>query len=334
MAKKPIEVSVSMNPNLLQHTLVGLGVGRFREMVNPSYQNECDTWIQSHFLIEKLSEFREIEGVSSSTWFALLYQIPAYLAEDNVDALIHTLEKLSSNDPWEVVGQFPKKKKLVQKYMPQEEFHRYVGFQGYPSKEWSLTLKKYIDAIRDAYDRMYFVRWMNLKTKLTEISSSLQNQFFSSFDWINWWEKRTGLEFPYPRFSVELIDTTITQGTSLLAERDGFYAHADPLEIATVVSHEIATHLLYNSQAISNQTISPLIKQDLERYLRTVEVVSWVLNKEIIQEMGLRWTMERSFDWIGPSKEQIIDVISRDDHYTFWDLMAEAYDKMVLMGPT
>jgi len=324
--KKPVIVSVSLIPNLLQHVLVGIGVGRFHDMVNPAYREEVNSWVQCDIRSKFTHEFQKIEGVSSSTWFALLYQIPAYLADDNVDSLLDILDMLSTDAPIEVISRFPEKARLVQEYIPSHAFHHYVGFEGDPPSKWSDVLADFTEAVRSGYECSYEEKWKEIKPKLEEIGTNLNESYFADFDWIEWWERRTGIEFPYPCFNIELIDTTTTQGTSLLAERDGFYAHSEPLMIATVVSHEICTHLLYNRQMIENELTAPLIKKDLERYLRTAEILSWATNHEVISEQGLSWVMENSFDWLGEAKDDVAAVINRDSPYP--NLMVKGFERM------
>ncbi len=323
--EKPVIVSVSLVPNLLQHVLVGIGVGRFQDMVNPSYREEMETWVQCDIQSKFSHEFQKIEGISSSTWFALLYQIPAYLSDDNIDSLVNVLEMLSTDAPLEVIGRFPEKAKLVQEYIPDDAFAQYVGFEGDPTSEWSDIIADFIEAVQSGYERTFAQKWEYIRTSLEEIGKSLMDTYFVDFDWIEWWERRTGITFPYPCFNVELIDITTTQGTSLLAERDGFYAHADALKIATVVSHEIGTHLMYNRQAISNKLTGPLIRKDLERYLRTVEVLSWATNREVIEQQDLTWTMENSFDWLGDRKDRVASVL--DDTTNYWELMSKGFER-------
>ncbi len=323
---KPVIFSTSLVPNLLQHVLVGLGVGRFQDIVNPAYQGELDAWIQSNIKSKFSHEFQKIEGVSSSTWFALLYQIPAYLAGDSVTSLLDVLEMMRTETPLDVISRFPEKQKLVNEYIPHHAFAQYVGFSGSPSTFWSGILTDFIEAVKNGHEQSYKEMWNDIRPKLDLKKQTLRDQYFSEYDWIGWWEERTGIQFPYPHFNVELIDTTTTQGTSLLAERDGFYAYADPLKIVTVVSHEICTHLLYNRQTIENEITGPLIEEDLERYLRTVEVVSWATNREIIRRQGYSWTMEKSFDWIGKAKDDVASVI--EEETTFWEIMAKGFKIM------
>jgi len=324
--KKPVIVSTSMVPNLLQHVLVGIGIGKFHDMVNPMYKEEIQSWIHCDIRSKFTHKFQKIEGISSSTWFALLYQIPAYLSDDNVDSLLTVLEMLSTDNPLEVISRFPEKEKKIREYIPRQEFHNYVGFKGDPSETWTEIIGDFISAIRSGYEKTFQEKWNTIKPNLTKIGSELVKEFFSNFDWIKWWEERTSIKFPYSEFNVELIDTTTTQGTSLLAERDGFYAHSDSLKIATVVSHEICTHLLYNRQAMENAITAPLIKKDLESYLRTVEIISWATNKEVIQEQNLDWTMATAFDWLGDIRDDVAGVLDKTTNH--WKLIEKGFERM------
>lgn len=119
-----------------------------------------------------------------------------------------------------------------------------------------------------------------------------------------------------------------TMGTSLLAERDGFYAHGDSVKLVTMISHEVCTHLLFSSECFRNEKIASLIREDLERYLRVVEAVSWATNRDLIDELGLKWTMEKAFDWVGPIKEKIADLVYEKNLRNYWKIMREGFKLM------
>ena len=324
---KPIVVESSFIPNLLQFTLVGLEAGGFHKMAHPPYRDECSSWISQKQKNLFSDVFSKLEGVSSSTWFALLYQIPAYLAEDSLDSLIEVIQLLSRRDTISVIEEYPKKTALIERYIPLCDFMMYLGYDGAPTKAWSELLIAYSEIVEDIYNRLYAERWTSIRTSLESVKNNLLDGYLGGFDWIGWWEDRTGIDFVYPLFQVELIDAMTTMGTSLLAERDGFYAHASSLKIATMVSHEICTHMLFSADALKNDVVAPLIREDLENYLRTVEVFSWAINKELIQSRDLDWTMESSFDWIGPNKDRVASLIEKDSE-THWELMREGYSLM------
>jgi len=325
---KPIVIESNVVPNLLQFVLVGLEAGDFHKMAHPPYRDEYSAWISQKTREYFSGVFRELTGVSSSTWFALLYQIPGYLADDSIDSLIEILHHLSSRDTISVVTEQPEKAEMIERYIPKGDFSRYTGFEGMPPEPYPSLLKSYSDIINDVYRHLYQGRWSDIRPELEKTRLQLEREYFRDFDWIHWWEKRTGIEFVYPHFQVELIDAMTTMGTSLLAERDGFYAHANPLRIATMVSHEICTHMLFSIDAWTNEVVGPLMREDLERYLRVVEVVSWATNKEIITELGFDWTMTKSFDWVGPQRDDIVSLVLQNNFDDYWYLMERGYSLM------
>ena len=325
---KPIIVESNLVPNLLQFTLVGLEAGGFHKMAHPPYRDECSSWISQDHKDLFSDAFSKLEGVSSSTWFALLYQIPAYLAEDSLDSLLEVIDLLSSQNAKSVIHRHSEKAALIERYIPMSDFKMYLGFDGEPTETWSKLLSAYSGIVEDIYNRLYRERWKVIRPSLESMQKKLLEDFLNDFDWISWWEERTGIEFVYPLFQVELIDAMTTMGTSLLAERDGFYAHVDPLRIATMVSHEICTHMLFSADALKNDVVSPLIREDLEKYLRTVEVISWATNKEIIHSLDWDWTMESSFDWIGPQKDKVALLVEDSDSENYWNLMRKGYSIM------
>ncbi|MGD2072534.1 MAG: hypothetical protein PVG65_03500, partial [Candidatus Thorarchaeota archaeon] len=294
--KKPVTISVSLIPNLLQHTIVGLEIGNFHQSINPKYSNEYKTWFSPSKRELFSDRFKQLEGISSSTWFLLLYQIPAYLSDDNIESLIEIIGLLSSNDPFDVIHRFPRKEELIEKYIPREEFHRYIGFQGSPPKSWQSILEDYSNAIQQTYDDCYATNWKQIQPTLNEIAVNIKRNYFEDFDWISWWESQTQLDFPYPKFQIELTDPATPLGTSLLAERDGFYAHTNPIALISMISHEIGTHIFFNTQAMKNDLVGPLIREDMESYLRGLEVISWATNRKVIEQRGIKWVLQKAFE--------------------------------------
>ncbi|MBN2228139.1 MAG: hypothetical protein JW779_01005 [Candidatus Thorarchaeota archaeon] len=66
----------------------------------------------------------------------------------------------------------------------------------------------------------------------------------------------------------------------------------------------------------------------MERYLRVVEAVSWATNRDLIDELGLKWTMEKAFDWVGPIKEKIADLVYEKNLRNYWKIMREGFKLM------
>ncbi len=325
---KPIVVESNLVPNLLQFILVGLEAGGFHKMAHPAYRDEYSLWISQERRDFFSDVFSKLEGVSSSTWFALLYQIPAYLADDTLDSLLDVIGLLSKQDTRSVIERYPEKAVLIERYIPKSDFHMYLGFKGKPIGSWPKLLQVFSDIVEETYNNLYAERWKIIKPSLVTVSQQLNSDFLGGFDWVNWWEERTGISFVYPHFQVELIDAMTTMGTSLLAERDGFYAHVDPIRIATMISHEICTHMLFSKDALTNDVVGPLMRDNLEQYLRTVEVISWATNREFVDELGWKWTMEKSFDWIGPQKDKVSALVGNMEVEDYWDIMREGYSLM------
>jgi hypothetical protein len=324
--ERPVKAVVSEIPNLLQSLLVGLRIGGFDEIARDDRKAQIQEHLQDESIRAFQSHFDSLEGVSSSTWFALLYQIPAYLAED-IDSLQSILDKLRDTHPLKIINEFPEKKEMVSRYMPSDEFKRYCGFEGSVPEPWPDILTEYREIAVRFYDNWYKDEWKDVSELLEKARTELK-PIFRKHDWIAAWEEKTSIEFPYPWFIVELIDPTTTQGTSLLADRDGFYAHVTPLMVVTMVSHEICTHLLYNSTAINHSQVRPLIQKNLERYLRANELVSWSLNEQVMADMSYDWVMSDSFQWMGDVREDVRKLVGDMEGVSAWEIIKEAYSLM------
>ncbi|TXT53970.1 MAG: hypothetical protein BAJATHORv1_100055 [Candidatus Thorarchaeota archaeon] len=322
---KHLEYTVHLVPNLIQHTLVGMEIGRFHELVNPKYTAEYEDWIPSK--LKNLPDLQKISGVSSTTWFALLYQIPAYLAEDNLSSLLDVYDALAEVDTIQLIQRFPDKYEIIERFIPASKFDTYVGYSGAPPAPWPSIIRKFANAVSHTYESLYSIRWERILPELLAKEKILSEKYVNLLDWIDWWEQRTNLVFPYDVFQIELIDPVRTMGTSILADRDGFYAGASPEKISNNVSHEIGTHIMYNTHAILSDEAGPQIEENLERYLRTVEVLSWALNRELHQEQQLDWTMENALQWI-ETRDKVAAIAEKHRDESFLHALAEGFSLM------
>ncbi|MBD3407881.1 MAG: hypothetical protein GF411_17305 [Candidatus Lokiarchaeota archaeon] len=322
---KSLEYTVNLLPNLVQHTLAGMKIGRYHEILNPKYEDEYEDWIRRDLKV--LPDLGKIEGVSSTTWFALLYQIPVYLASDDLASLLDIYDMLTVNPTYEVIRLFLDKQIIIEKFIPESKFHTYLGYSGKPPSPWPEVIQQFSDAVTYTYDSVYRKRWQKISPELEKKAELLSTKYAKRIDWIGWWEERTNIKFPYDTFQIELIDSVRTMGTSLLADRDGFYARTSAEKISNNVSHEIGTHIMYNTHAILSDEVGSLIEEDMERYLRTVEVLSWALNRELHQNNNLEWTMDNAFQWI-EVRDEVAAVADEFRKGSFLNALAKGYSVM------
>jgi hypothetical protein len=115
-------------------------------------------------------------------------------------------------------------------------------------------------------------------------------------------------------------------GTSLLAERDGFFAHSDPLVIISMISHEIGTHMFYSSHIMNNDLIGPLMRKDMESYLKGLEVISWATNRKAMEKLQITWVMQNAFEWLGEDRDTIANLVNAHTDGSYWGLLHKAYN--------
>lgn len=285
---KETRLNVSLVPNLLTHSLIALRLEpKFLSRINPEYDSEYKNWASKNE-IDALTDLRfEIEGVSSNANFAFLYQIPAYFSQDNIQSLIETLDLLSSHTLEEFLEHYPRKKQNLEAYVPKELISTVWGINDENLTRIQEKLPEYADLVETIYHRDYQKRWKCIEEKLGEKRTFLEKNYFDKMDWIGEWEKVTSLDFPYNCFDVELIDALATYGTSILAEKDGFYAYGPTYLLVSIISHEIGTHILFNTYTLLNKGIEEMIRQDLETYLKGNELLTWSINKHILDHFGI-----------------------------------------------
>jgi hypothetical protein len=114
----------------------------------------------------------------------------------------------------------------------------------------------------------------------------LEKKFLAGRDLIGMWESELRLEFPFPRFAVELSDPIQSQGTSLMAERDSFSRWAEPDRIFTMISDEIGTHILVQTMRLDEPSFGKTFEGKTEMVLRLVEALAYLLNVKICAKLG------------------------------------------------
>ncbi|NIQ04771.1 MAG: hypothetical protein GWO20_03270 [Candidatus Korarchaeota archaeon] len=118
---KETRVRVSLVPNLLIHSIVALELEpKWISNLKPAYRDVYTNWTVDREK-ESLKDLRfAIEGVSNNVRFALLYQIPAYFAQDTIQSLISTIHFLGSNDLEPFLEAYPEKRENLFSYVPFE----------------------------------------------------------------------------------------------------------------------------------------------------------------------------------------------------------------------
>ncbi|MBD3171201.1 hypothetical protein GF326_01890 [Candidatus Bathyarchaeota archaeon] len=194
---------------------------------------------------------------------------------------------LSTNTLEEFLEHYPRKKQNLEAYVPKELISTVWGINDENLTRIQEKLPDYTDLVENIYYRDYQKRWNRIEEKLGEKRTFLEKNYFYNMDWIGEWEKVTSLDFSYNCFDVELIDALATYGTSILAERDGFYAYGPTDLLVSIISHEIGTHILFNTYTLLNRGIEEMIRQDLETYLKGNELLTWSINKHILDHFGV-----------------------------------------------
>jgi hypothetical protein len=285
---KETKIKASMVPNLLTHSLIALELEpKFLSRINPDYKSKYKDWA-SKFEKESLEDLKfAIEGVSSNANFAFLYQIPAYLTQDTIQSLRKTLELLSTHTLEQFIEYYPGKKQKLEAYVPKQLISKVWGINNENLTSIQETFPSYTDIIEALYNRYFHKRWMGIEKSLENKKRFLVQNYFIVNDWIGMWEKITEIYFPYSSFQVVLIDALATYGTSILAEKDVFYAHGPTELLVSMISHEIGTHILFNTYTLMNKGVAELVSQGLETYLKGNELLAWSINKQILDDVGV-----------------------------------------------
>jgi hypothetical protein len=279
------EIEFSLNPivNLVLHVLCCADPTFPRK---PVYDVKAEEWLlqEERQFFEENFKLEQTGKVSTTAHFAALLQVPAYFASDSVQSLNKTFQVMMETGLEGLKKKFPEKGFLVDAYMP-ERFQRRIFGEPILS-ESAETMTRYSEILDDVYVRHYRSYWSTIVPEMEEAAKTLVEEHVEDYDVIALWEEETQLEFPYPRFVVELADPIKTLGTSLMAERDAFSSWVPKEKIFGMVSHEVGTHIFTQTQTLEEGPLGRAFEQDAEKILRIGEALAYLMNLKIWRETG------------------------------------------------
>lgn len=325
-----IRVRVSLVPNLLMHSIIALELEpKWISNLKPAYRDIYTNWALDSEK-ESLKDLGfAIEGISSNVRFALLYQIPAYFAQDTIQSLISTIYRLVSKDLESFLEDYPEKRKNLFSYVPFEFIPTVWGEDCFHLQTYSEDLRNYARAVEKIFYREYQNKWKKIKTNLQDVKKELTTQCFQDIDWIGKWEEFTNITFPYDTFDVELIDSLTTYGTSILAEKDGFYAFGPEKLLVSMISHEIGTHILFNTYTLKNKGVDKLIQQNVETFFTANELLAWSINMHFLQDLKKESKRyEKIFSSLEPMKSKIQEMVQANKEKEIQVLLKNSFEIM------
>jgi hypothetical protein len=77
---------------------------------------------------------------------------------------------------------------------------------------------------------------------------------------------------------------------------------------------------------MKNDLIGPLIREDMESYLRGLEVISWATNRKVIEQRGIKWVLQKAFEWLGEDREVIANLVNKHTSESYWELLSKSYE--------
>lgn len=279
------EIEFSLNPivNLVLHVLCCADPTFPRK---PIYDIKAEEWLlpEERRFFEKNFKLEQTGKVSTTAHFAALLQVPAYFASDSIDSLTGTLQAMVETGLEGLKKKFPEKGILIDAYMP-ERFQRRIFGEPILSEN-AETMTQYSEILDEVYGRHYRSYWSTIVPEMEDAAKTLVEEHVEDYDVISLWEEETQLEFPYPRFVVELADPIMTLGTSLMAERDTFSSWVPKEKIFGMVSHEVGTHIFTQAQTLEEGPLGRAFEQNAEKILRIGEALAYLMNLKIWRDTG------------------------------------------------
>jgi len=310
------KIVFSCNPivNLILHVICCFDPSFPRK---PIYAEKAQEWLQPDEKKYFEDNFRSEQTgkVSSTGDFAFLFQIPAYFSADTIESLGEVVELMKTGTLTKLKDHFPEKRMLLDAYLPEHLQRLFFEKAIKKRNNCEKTLYNYGKILENVYERFYGDYWKTIVPVMDKRADLLNEKYFSKYNVIELWEEKTCLQFPYTEFVVELADPISSLGTSLMAERGAFSHWVSLEEIFTVISHEIGTHIFFQTSSFMSPSYAKIFESNAEETLRIVEALSYLTNlgiwkEEKILSVGYSGTFEKHF-----SDE--IETLQR--HWSFWE---------------
>lgn len=286
-----VEVSTSLNPNILMHVFSCL------EIDGTYYSSNYGA--KHHFTLEK-KVYQEWEGLLKKiqtlgiqdVLYSVLFQIPSYIPAEDIeilndyfDALQETINKQSMDI---LLDSYPSVFDNLEYFIPitfiEDHFNRLFA-----EKTLIIQLiQKLRSTMTKLWKNFYEDYWTKEALPELEKQSLKLNKIIKPVNLVNSWQKKLLIDYPYSEFTIYLVEPTTTISTDLLAEKIIISNSLDERDIYRIIIHEVGRSYLLTNELFVNSYTSTIAKSNIDKLSLIVDAICLHFKKELFIELGLR----------------------------------------------
>lgn len=260
--------------------------------------------------------------------FAVLFQIPSYIQAEDLETVISSFEKISEaieeGSIETLLNSYPEVFDNVPIYVPlnvlDEQFKKLFEHKNLVKE----IFKKFQGILGGLWDRFYKENWeKNTKAMISKRINEL-NVIVSPINIISAWQKEFNIKFPYPEFTIYLVEPTTTIATNLLAEKIMVSANLDDMTLYKIIIHEVGRAFLLNTNLFTNDNLKSIAQSNIEKLSLIVDAICIHIKKELFKNLKIR--DDKLDPYFVPEVTEIIPVFAQ-----IWDSMKEKkiYDALI-----
>ncbi|MBD3191855.1 MAG: hypothetical protein GF308_14505 [Candidatus Heimdallarchaeota archaeon] len=298
---------------------------------NPKYQDDWDDFLtaeERQFLLHEL-QFSSPQTVATTATFAFLFQWPSYFCDESINSGWEVLTRLSQKPTFSMLLEaYPKKREEIEAYYP-TKFNQFLENKlPFNKRQRSELLVRFQSLLQDLWDRSYQKIWKQAKKDFEVMVQKLQTTYFQERNFIEGWEKVTGLSYPYSTFSVIPLDSVKYLGTSLLAERDCFSFCVSEESIYRIIVHEIGTHTLIQRSTLLGKDWRPLLPWGLNQLFRFVEAYCSLKTNEVCSLVGAPIVDDLFSDQMVKEKEILTSYLTDKSEFPVTKILSKSHKEL------
>jgi hypothetical protein len=283
-----VQVTTSLTPNIIMHAMACCGaVGRedYGERYRHTLSDEERNFFQS---ISK--DFAVRPPLAGGPLFTILFQIPSYFPANNPKEIAATFEALKrcirESSFSHLKHAFPKYVSQIDTWFPANMVSSFM------SRFWSKfdgasgAMDRFSQILNDCYERFYGGYWPQARKTMLSKATKIQ-EGFKPIDLLEEWKRILGKPFPYTGFTIWLCEPSNTV-SSIMAEKIIIPSEDDVKVSLESIVHESGVHFISPNDWATNDTLSPIFRDDMEGLIRMVEAAICYLKPIVLKRMQIK----------------------------------------------
>ncbi|MHA1211008.1 MAG: hypothetical protein ACTSSH_00975 [Candidatus Heimdallarchaeota archaeon] len=327
-----ILVTTSLTPNILMHIFSCL------EVEGSFYNSEYG--LKHHFTIleEEYKEWTELTKKCMTLncnveLYAALFQIPSYIPAEDIEMILDSYDNIiaaiNDGSMENLVASYPGVFDNLPIYAPMSIFDNHFKKLNEHKEIIGSIIVKFKKIIQGVWDRFYQEYWTTRGNETIEKRINDLSVILSPINIISAWKKKLLIDFPYPEFTICLVEPTTAIASNLLAEKIMVSLNQEEIDLYKIIIHEVGRAFLLNINIFENEKLKPIAQSNLEKLSVIVDAAIVHIKKELFKTFKIKDVFDiynaNDVTEIVPIFGQIWDTMSETNIY---EAIIQTYNKL------